>query len=180
MTAGPFFQYATRAHQLVEAPEGEKAPIQERRDRELEDYLGLMRRVHANEKVIAAAPDSQSTTGTGWLTLLSGTADVKLSFTKLLTSSLLTVQLLGSNYANTATGLHDYGVKIGSTDHYIAKFFFNNTGVHHSWGGMKQISGVGAGTFDCTVRYRSNAGAGTSVDFDPNDTVYLLVREVPQ
>ena len=39
MTTGPFFQYTTRAVQVERAPESERSVIQERKDRELEDYL---------------------------------------------------------------------------------------------------------------------------------------------
>lgn len=36
---GPFFQYGIRARQVEAAPEVERSALQERRDRELEDYL---------------------------------------------------------------------------------------------------------------------------------------------
>lgn len=87
------------------------------------------------------------------------------------------VDLRASCFTTLATNTEaTFAVGLGGTDYDIASHFCNPTGTHLSCSGIRYLTGIAAGTYTVTVRWRRTSGAGT-LTRDANDTMSLSVKE---
>lgn len=120
--------------------------------------------------------------GGSTVTTTSGTnATLATASTSLLKRSGLTrveVDLRASCFTTLATNTEaTFAVGLGGTDYDIVSHFCNPVSTHLSCSGIRYLTGIAAGTYTVTIRWRRTAGTGT-LTRDANDTLSLKVREV--
>jgi hypothetical protein len=87
--------------------------------------------------------------------------------------------LLASCYVSAAATQPGLGVAIGGTDYDITQMIVNPINTHMPIVGARAISGVPAGAYTPTVRFKRISGTGTTT-IDTGDTVSYLICEWPK
>lgn len=110
---------------------------------------------------------------------IAGTSSI--SFTKRYDSTQ-TKLLVWLNHGGRISALSttiDGAIQIFGTDYQISRYAFStSTAQNEQWGGHREITGIGAGTFTVQARHRRFFGSGI-LTTDNNSWFSLTVMEVP-
>lgn len=165
------FQYAIRRND----------PVQEQRDRELEDYLAraeIMQRISRNERFKIMEPTLQTRTSASFTDFTFGGTPYTVQFTKELGSdeSVIAATFHASSFTTSATAAHTFGLNINGGDYIIARNFHNSANIHRSFSCLLNVQLIPAGTYTVTARWASDGVNNASVD--SNDRLAFHLREV--
>ena len=129
-----------------------------------------------NQETVSVNMSAGTSNSGGGYTDITGVA---LNFTKKFVDTAFKVTILGSSFAGSVGGNVNAGVLVDGVDYLVAEFFYNQAGVHLTWGGIRDdvAPALPAATYTVQARW-NNTGAGT-LSMDLNDRVSLSVEEVP-
>jgi hypothetical protein len=106
-------------------------------------------------------------------------ATAAASLVKLSAATRVRVALHASFFPNLAANTEaTFAVGIGGTDYDVFSYFANTQAVHVEGAGVRYVTGVAAGTYTVTLRWRRTAGTGT-LTRDANDVMSAEITEVP-
>lgn len=129
-----------------------------------------------NQETVSVNMAAGASNSGGGYTDITGVA---FNFTKKFADTALKATLIGSSFASVTGANIDAGVRVDGVDYLVAEFFYNQGGVHLSWGGISDDVALALPAATYTVQARwNNTGAGT-VTMDSSDRVSLSVEEVP-
>jgi hypothetical protein len=101
----------------------------------------------------------------------------KVTLTKQNDDTDILIEIAVSIYSTeTNTGV-SFGINDGTNDHDVCIFFINLANVHQSAAGYKKISGLAAGSYTFTLRWRRSSGGGT-LTTNNGDYIGIKAQEV--
>jgi len=125
-------------------------------------------------EVLNRVSSSTSTSSTSYTD--HDTTNSKLVFTKVSATSKLIFNICFSLYTSTGNASGKIGINDGTSDHDIYSFFINPANSHFESSGINVISGLAAGAYTFTMRWKSPSG-GTLVT-NSDDFISMSIQEI--
>lgn len=131
----------------------------------------------SDASVRAVFTGGSTTTSATFVSPLSAGVAVTFPFTKSRTVSRVAYTFACSLYSDVANTSVAFGLQIGGTDYPTAFMFINPAVTHTQAAAAGHLTGIAAGSYTVTVRWRRAAGGGV-LNVNSDDLVTVRLQEV--
>lgn len=134
--------------------------------------------VGVSEDAVNAAAATDSTTSASYVSWAGGAGVASFTFIKRFNATRVRIDLSKTMDSSAAATTLQLGARIDTTDYDVTTPIQESAAaVRHCWSAHRYVSGIAAGTYTVTGRWKRTAGAGTLRTFAGGDHNSIAVRE---
>lgn len=108
----------------------------------------------------------------------AGGGNIAFNFTKRLAGTAVLFNIAGTAYSPQNGWAAVFGLQVNGTDNAMCMCYINTINQHMTFAGGLVISGLAAGTYTCTLRFKSLGVAVANLNLDTNDRWHLQAIEI--